>query len=62
MKSRSSWEEYVNEGCSGSWCKKDMILEQFNSKEEYRIFAQDALAIMLERKQQEKELKDLLFE
>lgn len=41
-----------------SFCKKDIILDQFKNRDEYKSFAKDALAIIRENK----ELRKLLIE
>ena len=58
---RSSWEEYTLSS-QVKFCKKDIILSQFNSSKEYKAFALDALPDLMERKQREKEVTDLLIE
>lgn len=52
----SSWEEYMGHE-SKTLCKKDIILGRFKNSEEYKEYAEGALEIMLERKQNEKEAK-----
>jgi len=49
---KSSWEEYV--GNKDGFCKKDIILNQFNSISEYRNFSKVSLEIIKERKEMEK--------
>lgn len=59
----SSWGEYVGEVGSGEMvCAKDIILSQFDSQEDYKKFAEETLPIILESKQEQKELEDLLLE
>ena len=64
VKSRSSWNEYVNIGKSGKndICNKSIILEQFNNKNEYKEFALSSLESILERKEEMKEIEGLLLE
>ena len=53
--SKSSWEEYIHGGYGDlSFCKKDIILGQFNSKEKYKNFAEESLEHIKERKEIEK--------
>ncbi|MBU3925966.1 transposase [Patescibacteria group bacterium] len=51
-KSKSSWNEYVNN--YDSFCKKDIIMSQFNNILEYRNFAEESLKDIRERKEAEK--------
>lgn len=59
---RSSWDEYTAKHPSVELCKKDIILSQFKSKNEYKAFALETLPVLIERKQREKEMSDLLIE
>lgn len=59
--SKSSWNEYTGKSPS-DFCKKDIILGQFNNSNSYKIFAESSLADIMERKEAEKELEDLLLE
>ncbi|MCK5060208.1 MAG: transposase [Candidatus Pacebacteria bacterium] len=60
---KSSWDEYTKAGFQGeSICEKDIILEQFGSRDEYSEFARDSLPQMLERKKEEKEMQKLLID
>lgn len=58
---RSSWEEYVRNPKKGL-CKTNIILDQFRNKKEYETFALEALAQMIQRKKDDKELAQLLLE
>ncbi|MFA5831112.1 MAG: transposase [Candidatus Paceibacterota bacterium] len=58
---KSSWEEYTGT-TKEPMCEKDIILGQFNNKEEYKEYAEDALPIMLDRKKTEREEKYLMIE
>lgn len=58
---RSSWDEYKNSGTDGI-CSKDIILEQFKSKKEYKIFAEDSLKDILVRRELFKEIEPFLLE
>ena len=69
IKSRSSWEEYMEESTLESgfqikeiFCNKDIIIEQFKNKNEYKKFAEDSLESILERKENLKETDELLLE
>jgi len=57
----SSWNEYIGSSLS-DFCKKDIILGQFNNRDEYKIFAESSLEDILRRKEAEKELESLLLE
>ncbi|QQG42384.1 MAG: transposase [Candidatus Giovannonibacteria bacterium] len=62
-KFRSSWEEYFSKQKSkSSLCRSAIILEQFDSADEYRKFAESSLNDILERKRLFKEMEDLLCE
>ncbi|MFQ5661930.1 MAG: transposase [Candidatus Paceibacteria bacterium] len=50
---KSSWDEYVTDK-NNNFCRKDIILEQFNSTEEYKKFAEDSLEDIKEKKDMEK--------
>jgi len=53
--SKSSWEEYTeNDFGDFNFCKKDIILGQFNDKKEYKSFAKESLKIIREKKEMEK--------
>lgn len=57
----SSWNEYTGKS-PNDFCKKDIILGQFNDSNDYKIFAESSLEDILKRKEAEKELEDLLLE
>jgi len=57
---RSSWGEYVDKDVG--FCKKSLILDQFNDDGGYKKFALEALPTLLERKKEEKELTTFLLE
>ena len=57
---RSSWNEYTS-GTSGL-CEKKIIFSQFRKWQEYEKFALEALPQILQRKEDEKELKSLMLE
>ncbi|MBU4224081.1 transposase [Patescibacteria group bacterium] len=54
--SKSSWDEYINNQIG--FCKKDIVLGQFNNPNEYKEFAESSLVDIKERK----ETKELLLE
>ncbi len=58
---KSSWKEY-RASPNGGLCRKKIILGQFNNFSEYKNFASSSLADMIERKDREKELKNLLID
>jgi len=58
---KSSWGEYIGE-VKEAVCEKDIILGQFKKNEDYKIYAEDALPIMLDRKKTEREEKYLMIE
>lgn len=54
---RSSWREYMEdyiteypENTKNVFCKKDIILDQFRNKNEYKSFAEESLEIIKENK------------
>ena len=57
----NSWNEYIGEKPS-DFCKKDIILGQFDNKDEYKKFAESSLVDILERKGNEKDVENLLLE
>ena len=54
--SKSSWEEYIIN--KNGFCEKDIILDQFKNRVEYRKFAEEAVLISQERK----DMENLLLE
>lgn len=58
---KSSWEEYTTKQ-QVQFCKKDIILGQVKSLNEYKAFALDTLPALIQKKEQDKEFADLLFE
>jgi len=60
----SSWDFYVtgNESVPGLVSGEEIILDQFDDRSEYKVFAEDSLVSMLEEKNEEEEFKNLLFE
>lgn len=51
--SKSSWKEYLQND-KNTFCKKDIILEQFKNSLEYKGFAENSLKDICERKEMEK--------
>ena len=62
LASKSSWDEYVGGKKAGNFCEKEIILDQFKNADEYSKFATSSLAGILERKEREKEIENLLME
>lgn len=60
---KSSWKEYTDDnGNQDGFCKKKIILDQFKSAKGYEMFAREALSLMQEKKQNDKELKNLILD
>ena len=57
----SSFDEYIGK-TEKIFCVKDIVLEQFSNSKEYRNFCESVLLDILERKKNEKELKNMLLE
>ena len=58
---KSSWDEYLtNQGIR--ICKSGIILKQFESRDEYKKFALDTLPTLIEKKEKDRELADLLID
>lgn len=57
----NSWGEYTLKG-KNNFCKKDIVLGQFNSSDDYKSFAESSLVDMLKRKETEKEIENLFLE
>lgn len=58
---RTSWEEYLHNDVAPR-CDKEIILDQFKDINEYRSFCLNSLQDMIARKEQEKELRELLLD
>ena len=56
---KNSWEEYTNSDFHETFCKKDIILDQFKNKADYKKFALDLLPSFIESKVEQKELEYL---
>ena len=61
VESRSSWREYTNLSVKGI-CEKEIILGQFKNTDEYKEFALSSLESILERREETKDLDELLLE
>jgi len=61
--SKSSWEEYVNPEFAqqAALCKTAVILDQFSSRDEYKNFCEESMELMLQVKDEARELKELDF-
>lgn len=62
---KSSWNEYMDNYTTQSsqyFCKKDIILGQFNTVDEYKIFAEEALEGIIKKRGEDKKLESLLLE
>jgi len=57
----SSLEQYTSPS-ENSLCSKNIILDQFNNVDEYKIFAEESLKDILARKDRFKEMEKLLLE
>ncbi|MEK7566889.1 MAG: transposase [Patescibacteria group bacterium] len=55
---RSSWMEYLGE--KSGFCKKDIVLGQFNTTMEYKNFAEESFESILEKKNED--IRDLLLD
>lgn len=54
---KSSWEEYMNIYPPQDFCKKDMILGQFNTTDEYKTFAEETMEGIVEMRKEDKKSK-----
>ena len=54
----NSWGEYTD-SIIGGLCKKEIVLEQFKNKEEYKKYAMDILPSLVESKIDKKELETM---
>jgi putative transposase len=61
IESRSSWGEYTNTMIKGI-CEKEIILGQFKNMDEYKEFALSSLESILQRREELKDLNELLLE
>jgi len=61
-KIKSSWDEYIATESKSVFCRKDIILEQFRTKAEYKTFAEGSLEDILRRREEDKDINALLLE
>jgi len=57
----TSWDEYIGKTKNG-FCKKNIILEQYNSNKEYEEFALGSLDCIIERRKEDGDINALLIE
>jgi putative transposase len=57
----SSWDEYLGKG-KRQFCAKNVILGQFSSIKSFKAFSEDTLKSIMIKKENEKELRNLLLE
>lgn len=58
----SSWDEYIGKNREEEMCSKNIILDCFKDKEDYRKFAEDTAGEIKKRRMEDKELELLLLE
>lgn len=58
----SSWDEYMGKNKGEEMCSKDIILDRFKSREEYRKFAEDAAEETKKRREEDTLFAQLLIE
>jgi putative transposase len=58
---QSSWKEYLGDN-KRKICAKDIIMGQFKNGRDYEVYAEDALTLMLERKEMDRQLKYLAID
>jgi len=54
---KSSWEEFVDQKMS-SFCRKDIVLGQFENQSDYKKFALNLLPILILNKKESRDLED----
>lgn len=54
----SSLKEYITENGVEGVCKKSVVLDQYESGEEYKIFLDDSLSELIRQKEQQKDLEE----
>lgn len=57
VNSRSSWDEYVKKNQKAGFCKKGIILDQFENPLDYKHFAEEALEIIQANKEERKSIE-----
>ncbi len=60
--SKSSWVEYLVSSPGTGFCERSIILEQFENNEEYRIFAEETVKDIRERRLEDDSIPKLLLE
>jgi len=58
----SSWDEYIGTPKCKEICSKDIILDRFRNKKEYRKFAEDVALDTSRKREEDKEFAELLLE
>ncbi len=61
VRSRSSWDEYIDDKINGI-CEKEIVLGQFRNRHEYKEFALSSLRSIMKRKLELKGIEDFLLE
>lgn len=62
-KAFSSWDEYMDTNKrSQGMCSKDIILDRFKNKEEYKKFAEDVAKEVSRRREEDKQFAEVLLE
>jgi putative transposase len=68
VNSMSSWREYTDKinktggNAKRGICEKEIIFGQFRSKSEYKVFAVDSLKAIRERKDELRDIREMLLE
>lgn len=58
----SSWDEYTSNDKGKEMCLKDIIIDRFKNKEEYKEFAESSAGETLRRREEDKQIAELLME
>ena len=58
----SSWNEYLGQNQQEEICLKDIILDRFKDKEDYRKFAEDTAETILIKREEDERFSELLLE
>ena len=61
VESKSSWKEYMNKKVKGI-CEKEIVLGQFGNSSEYEKFALSSLESIIKKKEELKDLDELLLD
>jgi putative transposase len=62
IRSRSSWAEFTSNNPLTRLCKTEIVLEQFDTNEDYKVFAENALKSIIQRKKTLAEIDNYLLE